>query len=152
MPTDTLYDELRSLIDRSAEESPLQSFLEAHPDILINTFFQGAHYPVIFPKFNLADERTPDFVMAAHRSGPLWDVDFIEIEPAVLKEKLFNKQRQSTGRLRIAEGQITDWQVWIEKHKDFFIRRAIEKIRENHVWDKSPFFTSATGPDVSIMV
>lgn len=154
MPQMQLYNEFKSLLDESVEEAPLQSFLENHHDIIIDTFCQGAHYPIVFPQFPLADERTPDFVMIAHRSGASWDVDFIEIEPSVLTEPLFNKKRQSTGRLRIAEGQVTDWQVWIERstNREFFVQRVIDRILSEHLWDKSLFFNAATGKDVSFMV
>ena len=146
-----LYNEFKSLLDKSIKEATLQSFLENHPDI-ISTFCQGAYYPVVFPKFHLADELIPDFVMIGHRSASSWDVDLIEIEPAVLNEPLFNKKHQSTGRLRIAEGQVTEWQVWMERNRGFFVQRAIDKILEKHAWDESFRFDTATRNDVSIMV
>jgi hypothetical protein len=152
MPQIQLYNEFKSLLDGSVEEAPLQSFLERHPDIIVHTFFQGAYNPVVFPKFRLADEFIPDFVMIGHRSAPSWDVDLVEIEPAVLNEPLFNKQRQPTGRLRIAERQVFDWQVWIEKNREFFIRRAIDMIMGKHVWDENPFFKASTVNDIYFMV
>ncbi len=81
-----------------------------------------------------------------------WDVDLIEIEPAVLDTPLFNKQHQSTGRLRIAEGQVNQWQVWIERNREFFVRRAIDKILNEHAWDGSFCFHAATRNDISFMV
>jgi hypothetical protein len=152
MPQMQLYNEFKSLLDNSVEEAPLQSFLEKHPEIIINTFCQGAHYPVVFPQFHLADKFKPDFVMIGHRSQGSWDVDLIEIEPAVLKAKLFNRQRQPTGCLRTAEGQVTQWQVWIERNRGFFVQRAIDMILKEHVWDGSLFFHAATGHDVDFIV
>ena len=152
MHQNQLYNEFQSLLDESVGEAPLQTFLERHPDIIVNTFNQGAQYPVVFPKFHLADEFIPDFVMIGHRSAASWDVDLIEIEPAVLNGKLFNKQRQTTGRLRIAEKQVTDWQIWIERHREFFVRRALDRILEGHAWDRSPFFHDATRNEGDLMV
>jgi len=152
MPQMQLYNEFQSLLDNPVEEIQLQSFLERHPDIIVNTFSQGAHYSVVFPKFRLADEFIPDFVMIGHRSGTSWDVDLIEIEPAVLNGKLFNKQRQTTGRLRIAEKQVTDWQIWIERNREFFVRRVIDRILEEHLWHRSPFFNAVTRNDISFIV
>ena len=152
MPQMQLYNEFQSLLDNPVEEIQLQSFLERHPDIIVNTFSQGAYYSVVFPKFRLADEFIPDFVMTGHRSGASWDVDLIEIEPAVLNGKLFNKQRQTTGRLRIAEKQVTDWQIWIERNREFFVRQAIDRILEEHLWDRSPFFNAVTRNDISFIV
>ena len=151
MPKMYLYSEFKSLLDSSVEEAPLQSFLEKHPDIIVNTFYQGAHYPVVFPQFHLADEFIPDFVMIGHRSGVSWDIDLIEIEPALLNDKLFNKQRQTKGRLRLAEKQVTDWQIWIERNKEFFVQRVIDRILEEHLWNGSPFFNTVTRNDVSVM-
>lgn len=147
-----LYNKFQSLLDNPVEEIQLQSFLERHPDIIVNTFNQGAYYPVVFPKFHLADEFIPDFIMIGHRSVGPWNVDLIEIEPAVLDTPLFNKQHQSTGRLRIAEGQVTQWQIWIERNRGFFLQRAIDKILEEHAWDESFCFHTATRNDVNFMV
>jgi len=152
MPQMQLYNEFQSLLDESLEEAPLQSFLERNSDIIVDTFCQGAHYPVVFPKFRLADEFIPDFVMIGHRSGASWDVDLIEIEPAVLSGKLFNRQHQTTGRLRIAEGQVDQWQIWMGRNRDFFMRRAIDRILNEHLWDRSPFFNTVTRNDISLMV
>ena len=152
MPQKKLYDEFKSLLDEPVEEARLQSFLEQHPDIIISTFRQGAYYPVVFPQFPLANDFKPDFIMIGHRSAGSWDVDLIEIEPAILDKPLFNRERQPTGRLRIAEKQITDWQVWIERHREFFVRRAIDKILEEHAWDESFCFHTATRNDISFMV
>ena len=152
MPQMQLYNEFQSLLDEPVEEAPLQNFLERHHDIIVNTFSQGAQYPVVFPKFHLADELIPDFVMIGHRSGASWDVDLIEIKQAVLNKNLFNRQRQPRGHLRIAEGQVTKLQVWIERNREFFVRQTIDKILEEHLWDRSPLFHAATRNDISFMV
>ncbi len=59
----------------------------------------------------------------------------IEIEPA--KGNLFTKKYQSTGRLRIAEGQIIDWQTWMSEYADFFKKRLLNHIRSHCLWDDS---------------
>lgn len=59
----------------------------------------------------------------------------IEIEPA--KGKLFTKEYQSTGRLRIAEGQITNWQTWMNEYADMFKRKLLNYIRDNGLWDNN---------------
>ncbi len=151
MPEMQLYNEFKSLLDVSGQETPLQSFLEQHPDIIGHTFAHGL-YAVLFPKFRLADEFIPDFVRIGQTSAPDCDVDLIEIEPAVLNEKLFNKKHESTGRLRIAEGQITQWQVWMERNREFFERRVLDRISSEHVWDDTPFFEATTRHNLTFMV
>ena len=140
--TSSLYNEFNSLVDNSTTEAPLQKFLEEHLEILICTFSQGAFYPFVFPKFHLSDEFIPDFVIVGHRSVWSWDVDLIEIEPAAFNDQtLFNKQGQSTGRLRMSETQIRNWQDWMRKNKDsIFVPRALDKLKSAKVWDEHPEF------------
>ena len=95
------YDKFESLIENGREEAPLQEFLEAHPSIVRQAFDGGSYYPTVFPKFSLAGEFIPDFVMIGHRSSWMWTVDLIEIEPSVLERPLFNRADQPTGRLEM---------------------------------------------------
>jgi hypothetical protein len=91
--------------------------------------------------------------MIGHRSSWSWDVDLIEIEPAVLKESLFTQNNLSTGHLRIAEGQITNWQVWMNAKKDFFVQRAVEKLKEVGAWNAHPkFYNLSNGNSQSMLV
>ena len=139
--TTSLYDRFKCLIERGTQESELQCFLTEHPDVLIRTFNQGAFYSTVFPKFHLADEFIPDFVMIGHRSSWSWDVDLIEIEPAVYERQLFNNKRQSTHRLRDAESQIKGWQTWMNKNRDsFFVPRALKELKNKSAWDDRPEF------------
>ena len=135
------YDKFESLIENGREEAPLQEFLEAHPSIVRQAFDGGSYYPTVFPKFSLAGEFIPDFVMIGHRSSWMWTVDLIEIEPSVLERPLFNRADQPTGRLRDAEGQITKWQAWMERNRNtFFVRKALELLKERRAWDAEPRF------------
>ena len=141
----SLLDEFRDLlVDKGHEEESLQDFLKSHPEILAHTFNQGAHYSTVFSKFHLGDEHIPDFMMVGHRSAGSWDVDLIEIEPALLDRPLFNRSKEATGRLRIAIGQVEKWQIWMGKHEDYFKERALYEIKANHAWDKSIFFNEAS--------
>lgn len=135
----SIYEEFKQLIDNGKYEEPLQKFLEAHKELLIRTFNEGAHLSTVFPKFQLGDELIPDFVMVGHRSSWSWDVDLIEIEPAI-SNKLFNEKGESTGRLREAERQIREWQDWMNKHRDYFVTRIVEELRKIGAWDTEPQF------------
>ncbi len=136
-----LYDEFRSLIRDGRQETPLQKFLEANPSILKRAFNGGSYFPTVFPKFSLAGEFIPDFVMIGHRSSWVWTVDLIEIEPSVLDKPLFNKKDQPTGRLRDAENQIFKWQTWMEINRDtFFVSKALNLLKERGAWDAEPKF------------
>lgn len=149
----SIYDEFKQLIDTGKYEEPLQKFLETHKELLISTFNQGAYFSTVFPKFELGDELIPDFVMVGHRSRWSWDVNLIEIEPAILNKPLFNKQRQSTGRLRTAEGQIQDWQMWMNKHSGYFTTRMLQELKKIGAWDKKPqFYELSDGTNQSMTV
>ena len=135
--------EFESLIENGTKEGPLQKFLEAHPDILVDTFNAGSFYPTVFPQFSLAGELIPDFVMIGHRSRWMWTVDLIEIEPSVLERPLFNKSDQSTGRLRDAEGQVVKWEAWMEKNRNpVFVDKALKMLKERRAWNRQPRFYS----------
>lgn len=136
-----LYDKFESLVENGRKEAPLQEFLEANPSILRQAFDAGSYFPTVFPKFSLAGELIPDFVMIGHRSSWMWTVDLIEIEPSVLERPLFNKSGQPTGRFRDAEGQVTQWQAWMEKHRNtFFLDRALKMLKKHGAWDTEPRF------------
>ena len=135
------YQEFESLIENGRREAPLQEFLEANPYVIQTTFNAGSSYPTVFPKFSLAEEYIPDFVMIGHRSVWMWTVDLIEIEPAVLERPMFNRAGQSTGRLRDAEGQVSKWKAWMGKYeKTYFIPKALKMLKELRAWDAEPRF------------
>lgn len=129
------------MINHDVGEQPLQDFLEKHPEVLLRTFDHGAYFPTLFPKFRLADEFIPDFAIIGHRTSWIWNVDLIEIEPAVNERTLFNKKRQSAGRLRDAEGQVRDWQAWMEKYGEgFFAPKVLDQLKKRKAWDERPEF------------
>ncbi len=137
----TLSEEFKVILDNlGSEEASLQKFLEDNPRILIFSFYQGAKGPTVFPKFRLADDFIPDFVVIGARSyGGSWDVDLVEIEPAVLDRPLFNSKGQSAGRLRDAEGQITKWQTWMAQYgQSVFVPKALNALKAIRAWDFWP--------------
>ena len=154
-----LSDEFKYLIESGAGEEPLQKFLKQHPEILIRTFNQGSQYQVVFPKFRLATDFVPDFVMIGRRSGSKgtsWDGDLIEIEPAVFAKDspLFNRRRQSTGNLRIAEAQIDDWKIWMQKYEQtIFVPKAFEQLKAKNAWnDHLEFYSPTVGTHQHMVV
>jgi hypothetical protein len=154
MPTEKdLCIQFLSILDSGAEEAPLQTFLENHTEVLVRAFSQGAQYPVVIPKFRLAGSFIPDFVMIGHRSSYSWDVDLIEIEPAILERPLFNQERQSTGRLRGAESQITDWQNWMRANGELFTRSVLQELKSRQAWDARPqFYNLSNGTSQDMVV
>ena len=149
----TLYNGFNLIVNNGRQEAPLQSFLEDHTEILVRAFSQGAYSSTVFPKFRLAGDFIPDFVIIGHRSSYSWDVDLVEIEPSILDRPLFTRNRESTGRLRIAETQITDWQVWMSRHKEFFTQRALEELRNRHAWDEhSEFYNLSNGTNQDMVI
>lgn len=83
-------------------------FLKTHPEILLWSFFDvGGHGHYVIPEFGLGKSLRCDFVLMQSFSGG-WHVRFVELEP--VKDKLYNKDRTPTRRLRLAQKQIADWQ------------------------------------------
>ncbi|MGD0353564.1 MAG: Shedu anti-phage system protein SduA domain-containing protein [Dehalococcoidia bacterium] len=152
-----LQDELRALLDNSIEEPPLQVFLQQHPEILMRTFGQGAQYSVVLPKFRLAEDFIPDFVMIGRRSGSAgtsWDVDLIEIEPSAVRGLLFTKKYLARGHLRVAMSQVDDWKIWMEKYEQtIFVPKAFEQLKAIGAWDDHPeFYTPTIGTHQHMIV
>jgi len=139
-----LFHDFKNLLESCSEEQPLQEFLKKHEHILTKTFSQGAQYSTLISKFKLADVLIPDFVIIGRRSGTMyasWDVNLIEIEPPILDRPLFNKKRQTTGRLRDAEMQIMQWQQWMKVNEQtIFVPKALRELKKKHAWDKDPQF------------
>lgn len=141
MSDNKIHDKFEALLDDASSkcEKKLQHFLGRHPRIITRTFSVGAQNPLVIPKYTLADDYKTDFLLIAQRSEGSLDIHLIEIEPA--KGDLFTKTKkfQSTGRLRIAEGQITDWQTWINSYADFFKDKLLNYIEKRGLWDNNSF-------------
>ena len=110
----------------------------------------------MIPKFQLAEDFIPDFVMIGRRSGSSrtsWDVDMIEIEPSILTKPLFTKRRKTAGHLRVAESQIKDWQRWMQKYEQtIFAPKAFEQLKAIKAWDSHPEFYCPTAGTYQDMV
>ena len=112
----TLLHEYRVLLNTAANEGSLQSFLEAHPEII------HPEYDSVVPKPSLAGERYPDFAFSFRSSfGARWL--FVEIErPSKL---IFTKgdEFQFTSDFTQAKGQLLQWDTLITRDQAFFAKR-----------------------------
>lgn len=127
----------------------MQEFLERYPEVLKRTFETGAHFPCVFPKFRLAGDFVPDFVIVGHRSRWLWNVDFVEIEPAALalERPMFNQSEQTANRLRDAETQVLHWVSWMKDNEQtFFLPKVLEKLKAVDAWDAKPDYYQLSDP------
>lgn len=74
-------------------------------------------------------------------------MDLIEIEPSILDRRLFNKKRQSAGRLREAEGQVTQWQQWMQINgESIFVPKALRELKKIHAWNDHTQFYNPSSP------
>ncbi len=132
-----IYDEFKTLLDNDGREKPLQKYLENNPEIISKTFHEGAQNPLVIPLYKLANNYITDFIFVGVRSYGSLDVHLIEIEPAINEKPLFNNSNQSTGRLRVAEGQIMDWRTWMNEYENFFKVQLINTIKKLGRWDNN---------------
>ena len=111
-----LLQEYRALLDTAANESPLQGFLEAHPE-----FIHPEHDSVV-SKPSLAGERYPDFAFSFRSAfGARWLL--VEIERP--NKLIFTKgdEFQFTSEFTQAKGQLLQWDTLITKDQAFFAKR-----------------------------
>jgi len=139
-----IYDEFKTLLDNDGREKPLQKYLENNPEIISKTFHEGAQNPLVIPLYKLANNYITDFIFVGVRSYGSLDVHLIEIEPAINEKPLFNNSNQSTGRLRVAEGQIMDWRTWMNEYENFFKVQLINTIKKLGRWDNNLLSKIAT--------
>jgi len=99
------------LLERNAEEPEFQNFFENVP------VFLEAKVMKAYPKFSLAGELIPDFLLVLHDSSYL----FVEIEkPGV---QLFTNRRDPTAVLGHAQQQIRDYLKWVANNIEFLRSR-----------------------------
>jgi len=105
------FEDYRRLLEKNAEEPEFQSFFENVP------VFLEAKVMKAYPKFSLAGELIPDFLLVLHDLSYL----FVEIEKPGFK--LFTKDGNPTADLSHAQQQIRDYLKWVANNIDFLKRR-----------------------------
>lgn len=110
MEYESKIEDYIKLLEKNAEESEFQTFFENVPVFLEPKVMKA------YPKFSLAGELIPDFLLVLHDSSYL----FVEIEkPGV---KLFTNNGDPTAVLSHAQQQIRDYLKWVANNIDFLRR------------------------------
>ena len=106
---------LQELLEKSPQEAEMHSFLEAHPEYLVQVM-GGGHGRYQLSKKRLGAEFIPDFLVAEMSSiGIEWHA--VEIEsPGVAA---FRKDGLPAIGLNHAIGQIRDWRQWLMDNIDY---------------------------------
>ena len=107
-------EDYKILVDNLEEEPKYQDFLERTPNIL------NLNVKQIFPKFPLAGELIPDFLLILHDSTHI----FVEIEKPA--KKIFNKNGTESAAYRSAFKQLRDFVTWASENLDFLRKRTRE--------------------------
>lgn len=108
--------EYKDLVEKRADEPAFQKFFEG------NANFLEPKFKTAYPKYKLADELTPDFLLVLYDSSYL----FVEIEkPWVL---LFNKKGDPSAEFTHAQQQIRTYLSWVAKNKEFLKNRECNNL------------------------
>jgi predicted nucleic acid-binding Zn-ribbon protein len=108
--------EYGELVDKCAEEPIFQEFFEGNANFLEPTF------KTAYPKYKLADELTPDFLLVLYDSSYL----FVEIEKPGIP--LFNKKGNPSGELTLAQQQMRTYLKWVADNKAFLKDRECKNL------------------------
>ena len=106
---------LQELLDKAPQEAEMHSFLEAHPEYLVQVMAAG-HGRYQLSKTRLGAELVPDFLVAELSSiGIEWHAVEIESPGAVV----CRKHGLPAQALNHAIGQIRDWRKWLQDNIDY---------------------------------
>lgn len=109
-------EEYKALVDKCAEEPIFQDFFKD------NANFLESKFKTAYPKYKLADELTPDFLLVLYDSSYL----FVEIEkPGV---PLFNKKGNPSAELTLAQQQMRTYLKWVADNKAFLKDRECKNL------------------------
>ena len=113
---------LQELLDKNPQEAEMHSFLEAHPEYLVQVM-GGGHGRYQLSKKRLGAEFVPDFLVAEMSSiGIEWHA--VEIESP--RSAALRKDGLPAAGLNQAIGQIRDWRQWLMDNIDY-ARRPKER-------------------------
>lgn len=114
-------EDYKILVDSFEEEPKYQDFLKRTPNILNPNVKQS------FPKFPLAGELIPDFLLILHDSTHI----FVEIEKPA--KKIFNKDGTESSVYRSAFKQVRAFVTWAGDELDHLRKRMCPNINNNNI-------------------
>ncbi len=107
--------EFSALLDKSADETEIQFFLENHSYFFNNVIRLWGASPLL-AKIALGSDYEVDFAcFDAGSSGPEWRL--IEIESP--RHSLFTKSGDLSASANHAIRQVRDWQSWVDEHLEY---------------------------------
>ncbi len=109
-------EELEAVLDKAADERPLQRFLAKYPHLL-GSVVSGAHAQYVLPTARLGSEFVPDFLVAdVDSAGIRWVL--VELESPRADVTLKTK-KQLAEKAREGVGQIHEWREWLQANLDY---------------------------------
>ena len=125
---------VRSFFDNTTGERAALRFLKANPELLFWSFFSlGGHMEYIVPEFGLGKELVCDFILLQSYSAG-WKIVFVECEP--VDDRVFNKDRTPSKRLRIAQKQIGDWQRYADVDGTSLRIQMADACKKKDIWQR----------------
>jgi Domain of unknown function (DUF4263) len=115
VPTDWEIDELELVIRESADEKPVQAFLEKYPHLLTGLLTGIERFCI--PQKRLGAEYVPDFLVCDVNSiGVRW----VMIELETPRCGIYLSDGKSLNKnVRKGTNQITEWRGWLEENRAY---------------------------------
>lgn len=115
-------EKLQEVIDSADDETRIQAFLEARPQIIAALLTGNIRF--VIPRPQLGGKHVPDFLIADVDSlGIRWLLVELETPTSTVTQKSANVLEK---RARKGVSQITEWREWIQKNYDLARRSRRE--------------------------
>jgi hypothetical protein len=112
------------VLSRDAAEEDIQQLLTERPQLLLGAFGYAQNSDLAFlTKPTVGTLFRADFAILSYDQGGC-DIDLIEIERA--SAPLFTGKDTPAQRLQSAMGQVRDWDEWIRRNQNTFVRDVID--------------------------
>jgi hypothetical protein len=113
---------LLAAIDAATREEDVQSYLQAHPSLLVQSL-GGGHGRWVLPKHRLGSQFVTDFVIGDRDSlGRRW----MAVELEAPSRPMFNRRGDPSRYLNHAMAQVLNWRSWLITHRAYAVTSRAE--------------------------
>jgi antiviral defense system Shedu protein SduA len=111
----------QACVNDAADEKPVQTFLEAHPELLVQLLHAAPRF--VLPRHRLGGEFIPDFIVGEHSSD---GYDWLMVELENPRLSFFTHAGDPRAQLTHAIRQIQDWRAWLHRNQNYASRPRTE--------------------------
>ncbi len=116
-----VIEAFQECLKEAADERPVQSFLEAHPGLLVQLVHASPRF--LLPRQRLGSEFIPDFIVGQHSSD---GYDWLVVELESPRLSFFTNAGDPRAQLTHAIRQVQDWRSWLQRNQNYASRNRAE--------------------------